>query len=88
MKPGYITAVLGFGLAALPYVRASTFNANFNDGQVPPGAAVFGNSGDNASGVIELSGGVGDSGVLKLTKAVNGKNGSMIIGDLDAGGAV
>ncbi|MDB6132935.1 MAG: Legume-like lectin family protein [Verrucomicrobiales bacterium] len=88
MKPGYITAVLGFSLAALPYARAGTFNANFNDGQIPPGAALFGNSGDNASGVIELTGGVGDSGVLKLTKAVNGKTGSMIIGDLDAGGPV
>src|SRR5262245_61317191 len=63
-------------------IRAATFSANFNDGAVPPNSAVFGNA------VVELTGGVNDSGVLKLTKNINSQQGSIVINDLDAGAAV
>ncbi len=75
-------------LAVVPPVLAGNFQANFNDGQTPAGATLFGNTGDNNAGVIELTGGVDNSGCLKLTKAVNSAQGSMIIDDLDAGAAV
>jgi hypothetical protein len=46
-------------------LAAGTFTANFNDGLVPAGTSVSG------SAVVEVDGGVGNSGALKLTKAVN-----------------
>jgi hypothetical protein len=62
--------------------QAGTFNANFNDGLVPSGSQVFGNT------VVESTGGVDNSGALKITKAVNSQTGSFIIEDLDAGALV
>ncbi|MDB6069798.1 MAG: hypothetical protein JWL81_969, partial [Verrucomicrobiales bacterium] len=79
------TALLGAGLASMSSLRAGSFTADFNDGLAPAGTTLFG---DANSGVIETTGGVGGSGCLKLTKAVNGVQGSMIIDDLDAGAAV
>ena len=58
---------------------AGTFTADFDDGLVPPGTSVSG------SAVVEADGGVGNTGALKLTKAVNGETGSFIIEDLDPG---
>ncbi len=69
-------------LAAASTARAGTFSANFNDGQVPPGSSVVGNT------VVEATGGVTNTGVLKITKAINSQAGSFIIEDLDAGAAV
>lgn len=63
-------------LLAAP-TRAGTFNANFNDAQVPLNTGIFGNA------VVEATGGTGDSGCLKLTKAVNSQSSSFIINDLD-----
>lgn len=88
MKKRLLTTLLGLSLAALPDSRAGNFTANFNDGATPAGTTLYGNNGDNASGVIETSGGVDNSGCLKLTKAVNGKTGSLIIEDLDGGNTV
>ena len=74
---------LGFIVAsAFTSLRAGTFNANFNDGLVPPDTSVYGNT------VIESTGGVGGSGVLKLTKALGSQTGSFIISDLDNGAPV
>ena len=72
---------------AAPQTYAGAFSANFNDCvtlpcTAPPGSAVFG------SAVIEPTGGVGDTGVLKITKNVNDQLGSFVIDDLDAGVAV
>jgi hypothetical protein len=56
---------------------AGVFTANFDDGLVPPGSAVWGTT------VVEPTGGVNNSGVLKLTKALPEQQGSFIINDLD-----
>ena len=69
---------------AASQIHAGVFSANFNDCLslpcAPPlGSAVFGTT------VIEPTGGVGDSGVLKLTKALPSQQGSFVINDLDAG---
>lgn len=58
---------------------AGTFNANFNDAAVPAGSQVF----DSAN--VASSGGVGGTGCLRLTTAVNGQSGAFIIEDLDGG---
>jgi hypothetical protein len=60
---------------------AGTFNSDFNSG-LPAGTAVYGNT------VVEATGGVGDSGVLKVTKAINSQQGSFVIEDFDAGATV
>jgi hypothetical protein len=67
--------------------HAGVFSANFNECSTLPctaplGSTVFG------SAVIEPTGGVGDTGVLKITKNVNDQLGSFVIDDLDAGVAV
>ncbi|RYD33320.1 MAG: hypothetical protein EOP86_13665, partial [Verrucomicrobiaceae bacterium] len=67
-------------------VRAGTFEANFNDGQVPAGTNIY--SGAGGGGVIELTGGVDNSGCFKITKAVNGQTGSIVVDDLDEGADV
>lgn len=72
------TLLLAPGWALL---EAATFNANFNDGQVPAGAQIFGNA------VVE-AGGVGDTPCLKLTKNSNSEQGSIVIEDLDGGAYV
>ncbi len=74
-----IQTALAATLASALSLSAGTFTANFNDGLVPPGTAVSG------SAAVESDGGVGNSGALKLTKAVNGLTGSFIINDLDPG---
>jgi hypothetical protein len=61
---------------------AGTFSSDFNTGTAPAGTTV------NGSTVVEANGGVGDSGVLKLTKNINGQSGSFVIDDLDGGSPV
>src|SRR5438093_6580195 len=79
----FVFAVLGLGAAAMVPVRAGTFSNDFNGGTTaPPGTTL------NGSAVIEGTGGVNNSGVLKLTKAINGQSGSFVIDDLDAGAPV
>jgi hypothetical protein len=66
---------------------------DFNDGTVPTQAAVYG-SGIAADGItpwmpyINLFGGVGASGVLELTEAINGQSGAFIVADQHAGAPV
>jgi hypothetical protein len=67
---------------AMLSARAGTFTNSFNSGTVPPDTAVYGNT------VVETTGGVGDSGVLKLTKAINGQTAGFVINDFDAGATV
>jgi hypothetical protein len=57
---------------------AGVFTANFDDGAVPAGSTIWGTT------VVEPTGGVNNSGVLKLTKALPNQGGSFIINDLDA----
>src|SRR6266404_6893468 len=69
----------GFALS----VQAGSFTSDFNTGALPPGTHTNANAAGGA--FLELSGGVGDSGCLKLTKHINSQNGSFILDDLDAG---
>ncbi|MCI0743798.1 MAG: hypothetical protein L0Y58_00180, partial [Verrucomicrobia subdivision 3 bacterium] len=65
-------------------VKAGMFTANFNDCVTLPCLPPVGST-NFGSAVIEPTGGVGDSGVLKLTKNVLSQQGSFVIDDLDAG---
>ncbi len=81
-----ITSVLrtGFLLSGLALsTQAGTFSTDFNTGALPPGSHTNANSQGGA--YLELTGGVGNSGCLKLTKNINSQNGSLILDDLDAG---
>ncbi|HXJ71303.1 MAG TPA: hypothetical protein VNM37_00575, partial [Candidatus Dormibacteraeota bacterium] len=49
---------------------------------MPPNTAIFGTA------MVTPTGGVGDSGVLRLTEAANDQNGSFIIEDQDAGAVI
>lgn len=79
--PGRWLACAAAGSALVSSAFAGTFTANFNDNQVPPGTALYGDTGEGNAGVIE-------EGVLKLTKAVGNMQGGFIIEDLDGGAVV
>ena len=81
------TPILLAGLlsAGITGARAGTFTADFNNGEVPLGAFTYSGAG---GGVVELNGGVGGTGCFKITKAVNGQSGSIVVDDLDGGGEV
>ena len=64
--------------AATLSAQAGSFSSDFNSG-LPAGATLYGTA------VVEPTGGVGDSGCLKLTKAINGQLGSIVLDDLDGG---
>src|SRR6266566_9279468 len=64
-------------------VRAGSFSTDFNTGALPAGTHT--NAVAAGGAYLELTGGVGDSGCLKLTKNINSQNGSFILDDLDAG---
>ncbi len=70
--------------------RAGSFFSDFNSGVLPPGTHTNSNIGGGGSGgaYLELTGGVGDSGCLKLTKNSNSQNGSFILDDLDSGNQI
>jgi len=70
-------------LATALAARAGTFTSDFNTGNLPSGSHTNANTSGGA--YLELTGGVGDSGCLKLTKSINSQNGSFILDDLDAG---
>src|SRR6185437_2249288 len=72
-------ASLLFALAST--AKAGTFTTDFNSG-LPPGTTT------NGTTVVDSIGGVDNSGVLKLTKALGGQSGSFVIDDLDAGAPV
>lgn len=91
----------GCGLALLTAVSlsAGTFTESFDSLQLDPGdpnffvpptgTAWYGNVASGISGGYDLrTGGVNNSGVLKLTTAVNSHQSSFIIEDLDAGAYV
>ena len=81
----YVQTGLLLMAAALP-ARAGTFFANFDSGALPPGTHTNANAYGGA--YLELSGGVGDSGCLKLTKNIDSQNGSFILDDLDSGNPI
>lgn len=85
----YLTLGLFLAAGALS-THAGTFFANFDGGALPPGTHTNSNSGSGGSGgaYLETTGGVGDSGCLKICKTVNSQNGSFILDDLDAGNPI
>ena len=70
-------------MAAMLSARAGSFTSDFNTGDLPPSSHTNANASGGA--YLELTGGIGDSGCLKLTKSINGQNGSFILDDLDSG---
>ena len=62
--------------------QAGNFFANFNDGLVPAGTAVYGNA------AVLPSGGYTNSAFLQLTPAAAGQTAGFILDDLDAGAPV
>src|SRR5436190_10557525 len=58
--------------------RAASFSTDWNSG-TPAGVNVYGNA------IVDATGGVGDSGVLKLTPNISNQQGAMILDDLDPG---
>lgn len=86
MKFQPILYLLALSLATLSSALAGTFSTDFNGGEDPPNGTELHSVG--GGGVIEPFGGVNDSGVLKLTKAVNNQTGSFIVDDLDNGAPV
>lgn len=77
-----LIAALSLGLATHE-AKAGTFSNNFNTGTTAPAGTTL-----NGSAVIEATGGIDNSGVLKITKAINSQSGSFVIDDLDAGAPV
>jgi len=63
-------------------VASVNWTANFDDGLVPAGATIYGNS------TVVTTGGVSNSGCLHLTEAAANQNGSMVLNDLTPGHAV
>ncbi len=53
--------------------------ADFNDGTAPAGSTLIGNA------MVDTMGGVGDSGVLKITTAANDQSGTFITAPLNGG---
>src|SRR5689334_23024737 len=84
MHPHLSTAFLAICLAWTAIgTKAGTFSNNFNSStNAPPGTTV------NGTAFIDTAGGVGDTGVLKLTRSINSEAGSFVIDDLDAGAPV
>lgn len=80
-----ISSIQAMGLAIglsttflMPAGLGATYTTDFNSGQ-PVGSSIYGTS------TVDPTGGVNDSGVLKLTLAQNTQNGSFIIDDFDSG---
>ena len=63
-------------------VAPVTFAANFDDGLVPPGAALYG------SATVFATGGVNDTGNLHLTDAVGSVTGGFVLNDLVPGRSI
>ena len=72
--------------AAALSAQAGSFFSDFNSGALPTGTHT--NAGSLGGAYLELSGGVGDSGCLKITKNINGQNGSLVLDDLDSGNPI
>ena len=79
-----------FLTAATLSAQAGTFFSDFNTGLLPAGTHTNSNisSGGTGGAYLELSGGIGDSGCLKLTKNLTSQNGSFILDDLDSGNPI
>ena len=57
------------------------FSFNFDDGMVPAGTGIYGNAS------VTANGGVGDSGCLHLTDAINSQNSAFVVSNLVFNGA-
>ena len=78
-------ALVGFGLSSMtsPQLTAGTFQSNFDAG-IPPEISLFG----QAATLDHSTGGVGNSGCLKLTDTAGSQSATAIISDFDTGAVV
>ncbi len=79
--PGQVKLIV---VSALSLTRPANPDVtyDFNNGLVPPGTAISG------SAAVDTSGGVGNSGALKLTDAANSQIGVFVVNDFRAGAQV
>ena len=81
MKFSLLTCVsLAFVLAGR--LAAATFTADFNSGTAPSGSTLAGNA------TVTDTGGVSNSGVLRLTENIGGQFSAWIVSDFSGGSAV
>src|SRR6266853_1371576 len=73
--------VLAFGLS---WIEAGTYSTDFNSGVPPAGMTLYG----TALNYDDTSGGITNSGVLKLTDTTGSQQGGAIIDDFDAGAPI
>lgn len=78
---GRLKLLAGLAIGAASAVSGASFSTDFDAGP-PSGVNIYNYA------HWDFSGGVGDSGVIKLTDAFNGLEGSMIIDDLDGGAEI
>ncbi len=76
------SSVVTLTVANLTAPASPNYSFNFNDGLVPPGTSNYGNA------YVTGTGGVGDSGVLHVTDAINGQAGAFTIPTLFGGAQV
>ncbi len=84
-KRKYLTLLSAIGAlaASATHSQAGSYAINFDEPSIPaPGYTLYGNA------VVEALGGVGDTTCAKLTKAINGQGGSLILNELDPGASV
>lgn len=78
-----ITGTLMVALSVLAFTTSvQAVNYDFNDGLVPAGTSVHG------SAQVTATGGVGDSGVLRITENLNGQLGAFFIPEINSGNPV
>jgi hypothetical protein len=87
ISPLVLSSIVVVTLMVAASSQAGSFNANFNNGELPAGSQVFG-TGEGPWLPLVESGGVDGTPCLKLTKNVNGQGGSFMIDDLDGGANV
>jgi hypothetical protein len=69
-------------VVSLPLPTTPQLSYNFNDGLPPAGTTILG------SAMVDTTGGVGNTGCLKLTTAMNGVFGAFLVADPNAGAPV
>lgn len=83
-RAGLVPAIILAGL--LQASHAGSFSADFNDGLLPAGSALYGNG--TSAGVIETIGGFENTAAVGLTRNQAGLTGSYMVSDLDSGNPV
>jgi hypothetical protein len=78
---GHYVDDVRIAIGGLVRPSSALLDYTFNSGLVPAGAATYGTA------TVSGTGGVGDSGVLKVVNAVNGQQGNLVISEFSGGTA-